>query len=38
LLGKAWAIKANGAHRLARASSLEKWRRVLMCLSLWVVG
>jgi hypothetical protein len=33
LLGKAWAIKTNGAHRVAKASSLEKWRRVFMGVS-----
>ena len=32
--GKAWAIKANGAHRVANASSLETLRRVYMCVSL----
>ena len=34
LLGKAWAIKANGAHRVARASSLETLRRVFMVVFL----
>jgi hypothetical protein len=37
LLGKAWAIKANGAQRLATASNFENLRRVFMSLSLAVV-
>jgi hypothetical protein len=34
LLGKACAIRANGAHRVAKASSLETLRRVFMFDSL----